>query len=290
VSSSLFCSQRGLMRRIETLYARSKLIDRNCGSTVDPSPTANRSASDCLLPDGLSDEGDILLSPSTVILLTSLAKIKQRPLPGHTGQHGIRARITTVSLKFEHILVFISDGPSSSPFPAITPPPTLDERDTLALADFQAFCAASAASAVATYIPGGEDVFARHVVNIMAANSFAPRSSHNIASDNLLLERESLWERFLRKAGMNIFAAQVVLHTLSTVDLSNVGRAAADANSADPADMAAVARGLSAFLAMPAGARTRTFAGVLGGERVLSKVNGVLEGVFVSRGYYKSGR
>jgi hypothetical protein len=77
-----------------------------------------------------------------------------------------------------------------------------------------------------------------------------------------------MWERWLRAAGLNAFAAQVVLRRLRVKDVSP------DSGG----DLGNFRFGLQAFIAMTLEQRVETFEGLLGGERVLRRVCAGLDG------------
>lgn len=199
ISTSLLTRRRDLVRQIQTLYPSAKLIERDTdkplSTTTRPSPS----------------DPDIMLSPASGLLITTLQRIKQRPLPGQqtsaSALSTFQTHIAQCSRKFAHLLVLVSESSSS-------PPRALDASDCDALATLNGFAStlrSGGAGVTVAYVPGGEDALARWVVGAMAEYG---RDEGELLAGGVLHEEEGLWELFLRRAGMNAFAAQVVLAKL----------------------------------------------------------------------------
>jgi hypothetical protein len=98
-------------------------------------------------------EADIILSPGTGLILTSLQKIKQKALPGQGFQlTGIRERITRLAMRYELIVVLVGD--------AINDAIDLDQSDCDAAADFVSFCSSCKTEVQVNYIPSGDESMA----------------------------------------------------------------------------------------------------------------------------------
>lgn len=142
----------------------------------------------------------------------------------------------------------------------------LDPLDCAALTDLTAWTASSLPTDVRiSYIPGG---------SAEAAHWLAATISHcGIADGSVqLLHDETMWERWLRCAGFNAFAAQAVLGRLK-------GSVVGSSSSLNRESY-----GLAAFLRMSLRERVERFADVLGGERVLKRVSEVVDGAWVVKG------
>jgi len=103
------------------------------------------------------------------------------------------------------------------------------------------------------------------------------QQNHPIGASKLLVD-ETTWERFLRKAGFNAFAAQVVLMKLGELSHSvsiDEGEVVDCSSSFDESI-------IRTFVTMSAEERTQRFEGLLGCRRVLVRVNEVLEQYWVS--------
>lgn len=266
VSSELLTSNRVLMRHIQDLYPRAKFIERCfvASQSATNIPVAQQSISEL----AVMDEGDIILSPSTCLLLTTLQKLKQRPLPGQTSRLGIRERIATISPKFERLLVLVSDGSST----ITNPSSILDDRDAWALADLQGFLTTLNTDAQAYLIPGDDHALAQWMVAAMCRYGVNPPTPEK----QIVLQEETLWELFLRKAGLNAFAAQLILDDLKQTERSpDIGgdSVVRDAEMIDSRR----SYGLATFLSVSPEERHHRFDSFLGGRRVLDRVNSVLE-------------
>ena len=265
IINSEVLNQRHLFRRLEQLSPSANFIERDFTVQVPNSQSGN--------------EADIILSPSTGLIWTTLQKIKQRPLPGQISRHAVKDRIQAVASRYERLIVLVSEGSVAAPTPRIsglrvsTLDPgviaehsihQLDERDALAFADLAAFAASLEDEVVVSYIPGGQETLARWIVGLMARFA-APQERCQLLRD------ETLWERFLRAAGMNAYAAQVVLAELKEPE----GGMVAD-------ERAGRSSGLAAFVKMGREERIRRFEMVLGGRKILEEVGRVFDSRWVS--------
>jgi hypothetical protein len=229
-----------------------------------------------------TEEADLTISPSTGVILTTLQKLKQKPLPGQQASPigSLRARIASTAPLYERLIVLVKESGSNpsqaeNPEPSITTNP-LDNLDCTALSDLTAWTVAALSPGPEIqilYIPGGD---------LEATNWLAAAVSHHHHQGGLgaatckphdddvfcLIRDETMWERWLRAAGLNAFAAQVVLRRLRVKDISP------DSGG----DLGNVRFGLQAFIAMTLEQRVETFGGLLGGERVLRRVCAGLDG------------
>jgi hypothetical protein len=83
-----------------------------------------------------------------------------------------------------------------------------------------------------------------------------------------------MWERWLRVAGMNAYAAQAVLVRLKIPDIESheIGQT----KTQKPF-------GVAAFVSMTAEERVERFGAVLGGERVLRRVGEAIDGGWTAK-------
>ncbi|KAL9088450.1 MAG: hypothetical protein Q9165_006174 [Trypethelium subeluteriae] len=263
IINSQVLTQRHLFRRLEQLFPAANFISRDSApissSSSEPSPST-------------TSDADLTLSPSTGLLWTTLQRIKQRPLPGHATPQTttVKTRIASIARRYERLLVLVSEGaiaptpPARFPTLAAQDPsaaqPSMDERDALALADLVAFATGmeDEVSVSVSYVAGGEDELAHWIVGLMVRFGVPERGG-------TVVREETLWEGWLRRAGMNAFAAQAVLGELR-VDL----------------EKGELGGGLAAFVKMGRDERIRRFEGMLGGRRVLERVSRVLDTRWVS--------
>lgn len=146
VSSSLL-QRRPFLKQIEPLHPKADLIYR-----------------DYNLPHSTAAEADIILSPSTGILLTTLQQIKQAPLPGQAARSPVKERIAALQGRYERLVVLVSEGlREDSEFARPE-----DTRDKDTLRDLEVFAAMLEGEVLVTFVRGGEQTLARGVVERMA--------------------------------------------------------------------------------------------------------------------------
>jgi hypothetical protein len=223
------------------------------------------------------DEADLVVSPATGILLTTMIQLRQRALPsqftatatttagGNTNTHNTTAFcriVENVAVRHERLVVLVSEGNKHSETASPLAP-----ADARALAAFQGFAAgltaaADTADVEVVYVGGGVETLARWVAALVCRECAAASGGVR----EMLLPVETFWEVFLRRAGMNVFAAQVVLGRLKVPD----GRPAVGGGDGQ-------VFGLPLFVVMPRERRIELFAEVLGGRRVLDRVSDVLD-------------
>lgn len=277
VVSTIFINNRKLARRVQRLYPKAILIERDFAlhsvvpeefNVASGSPSKQRlqpqkrtelEVQPSNLESTMADEADMILSPGTGLLWTNLQKIEQRSLPGQIFQSTIRDRIIRVARRYERLIILISGGngnlidPSGEDAIQTSLDPITDS-DCTALADFMAFCSTLQEDVQALFVPGGDEQLAQWIVATMA----------RYCSNNLnLIQDETFWELFLRRAGMNAFAAQTVLCELgpsSSREFEEGGREVAES-------------GLRMFVNMSLEERLRRFEGLLGGRSVLIRVS-----------------
>lgn len=147
IVSSTLLQRRPLLKQIESLHSKAELIYR-----------------DYTLPHSAAAEADIILSPSTGVLLTTLQQIKQAPLPGQVARSPVKERMAALQVRYERLVVLISEGLREEL--GYTRPE--DVRDKETLKSLEAFAAQLEADVVVQYIRGGEQTLARTVVEDMA--------------------------------------------------------------------------------------------------------------------------
>lgn len=288
VSSSLLTRRRELVRTIQKLYPTAFLVERDY-TKPHLSSTTSRGP-----PPPPPAEPDLILSPSTGLLLTSLQRIKQRALPGQQSTataSGInfQTELAQCAAKLPHLMVLISASaaPPSSTNNTSTAAvedraaaagtshelESLDARDCDALAALHGFAASLRGHVTIAYVPGGSDGtnLARWIAGAMAAYGGTSEElvagwKREDADDEVLKEEEGTWELFLRKAGLNAFAAQVVL--------ARLGKKGEGGGT----------YGLAAFVAMTPEERRRAFQGVVGDGELLDKVGRRVDGTWVTMG------
>ncbi|KAK3062490.1 hypothetical protein LTS18_003957 [Coniosporium uncinatum] len=264
VSSALLSSHRRLFRSVQQLYRSAEFVERDFTSSMRNFSFQGQ-APHILASDM---DADITISPSTGIMLTTLQKVKQRPLPGQVARTGVKERLQLVSLRYERLVVLVSEGRIDDDGTASTQQDcTMDDRDADALASLHAVGASLDADVQIIYVPGNHEELSRWTTALLY--------QYGSASTNLLPD-ETLWELFLRRAGFNAFAAQAVLAEMKAADCAN-----GQYSSSDPALQLMTpgksSHGLPAFVVMSAEERSRRFESLLGGKRVLQRVTNALD-------------
>lgn len=241
ISASL---HRTVLSHIEKGWPGVELVDRDFSEhnavTWSPGSAQRRGA-----VSSLSFEADIVLCPSAGIIITTMLKVRQKPLPGSNAMTPLREQIERVGAKYETLFILISQtnprgeyvGPTAS-------------SDISAYADLVRF-ATSLQSGIVTYIiPGAVTTLSHWILSFMCRFS-----SQAAQFGTVLASRDTSWVLFLRRAGFNIAAAQV----LSNILLAEFGNV-----------------GMAQFLAMESQDRIAKF-GQLLGEKVLRNVGMLLD-------------
>ena len=202
----------------------------------------------------LASEADIILSPSVGLIIATLAKIKQKPLPGQKTKVKIIEKIEGVAQRYARVIVLVSEG-------------TIDDRskplngqDAMAYAEFAGFCGTQEAIVIPVYVPGGPNALGTWIASAMVQNGIHDGSQAS------LMEDETIWELFLRRCGMNAYAAQSIIAAMRPPEGVN-------ASSPNKAGMF----GLPGFVQMDHAERVRQFADLLGGTRILERVSATID-------------
>lgn len=246
-------SNRNLARQIQNMFPTAEYIERdfNLYLASQQRPPSKSNTAPPLLST-MADEADMILSPSTALIWTTMQKIKQRSLPGKVARSAIRERILRTSPRYERLLVMVSEDRQANDSIA---PSQLDNNDCEALVEFMTFCSSLHDEVTVTFIGGGEEDLAKWIAAMMVKYGIADQEVK-------LLQDESIWEVFLRRAGMNAFAAQAIL------DKSK----APEQPQSHEVDF-----GLTAFVKMTLEERLAKFETFLGGRRLLNRVSKVLD-------------
>lgn len=258
VVSTSFLSNRKLARRVQQLHPTAELIERDFTLHCSVKRrTEIEKQSAIQLVDTMADEADMILSPSTGLILTTLQKIKQRSLPGQTARSAVREAIIRAAPRYERLLVLVSGvSNGESLVDSNEASPELTESDCEALVEFMGVCSNMEQDTQAIFIAAGEEQLAHWIVAMMV--------KHGVSDPQLkLLQDETLWEIFLRRAGMNAFAAQAILAELRAPDPDSEQRH--------------VDFGLTAFVQMDLAERLARFEGILGGRGLMKRVSKKLD-------------
>ena len=256
IMSVAILRNRRLVRELQKLLPAVEFIERDWSAHLQAQeiPLKSKQGTSATVPDLSTDEADIIVSPSTGLILTTLQKIKQQALPGQIAQSSIRKRVRCTAPRYETLIIVISADSHTNDHDQNSPTGELDHNDSEAIALFVAFCSNLEDDVQVIFIPSGSEELSRWVVSSMLKHS-APYSVQ-------LIQDESQWELFLRRAGLNAFAAQAILSELNEKNMGMKGNG----------DF-----GLTAFIKMSADERLARFEGLFGGRGLLSKINDVLE-------------
>ncbi|KAJ0424901.1 hypothetical protein BJY00DRAFT_308794 [Aspergillus carlsbadensis] len=240
-------------------------------------------------------EADIILSAKTGIILTTTQAAMQQYLPGHkptsiasnwprSVSSPLRERIFHLSSRYEQLYIFLSHSAKQSKSPksrALGLQITADKHILSSITSLTAFCTSLSkhANIVPLIVPSGSEKTAGWLLGLAHKHAcqLPPPRSHSQYTNaftpvnpkpqlDLWLGDaiESVWELFLRRMGLNPFAAQVILAVLrrerEADDLRDVNRASY----------------LSRFVEMPSEERKAVFGGLLG-ENVLWRVDSLIE-------------
>ncbi|TGO40259.1 hypothetical protein BHYA_0040g00680 [Botrytis hyacinthi] len=203
ILSSTTLKNRSLLRFLEALIPTLKICERNF-SAYNTTAWNPDSVSRSHITSSLTHEADIIISPSTGLILTTLQHIKQKSLPGHKTAVPIRDRLEKVSARYETLIVLVA-----------SPTTVISDSDSIAWAGFVGFTLTLPASVIVNYIPvdktNSEDQSMAKYISYLIIQHSEDTLSNPVLE---LLEQESYWEIWLRRAGMNAYAAQATIADL----------------------------------------------------------------------------
>ena len=251
IVASMLLKRRALIRQAESLASKMILIERDY-SAHDTTIWMPGSVARSPIASPLASEADIIVSPLVGIIITTLQKVKQKALPGQKTKVAIRGRLEKVSARYEKIIVLVTEG---------RPDETareLDDSDCIAFSEFVSFAITLPATISVQYVGGGDSTLAKWLVSSI--------SSHKV--DVELLAEETHWELFLRRAGLNPFAAQAVILNVKAPENVNAS------NSSKAAHF-----GLTAFVEMGKEQRIARF-GHICGNRLIERVGAAVDAIW----------
>ena len=225
LSTALLKTHLGLVQSLERADERPVIIYRDYSNNQPNQPVPQK-------------EADIIISPTTSIILTTSQATTQRYLPGHkphphiTSHHHnkssssssikatinspLREQIFLLAPRYENIYVLITHTTPPPP-PNSDPqhkhqPWTADEQILSNVASLAAFCASLAPQITVQplVIPSGAETVARWVLALAKKHAIA----FSGGSQGLGSVEETCWEVFLRRVGLNSYAARALLDSL----------------------------------------------------------------------------
>ena len=239
---------RSVLRNIEASWPPDHLLDRDY-TLYDTVAWSPGSAQRKEVPSPLSFDADIALTPAVGIIVTTLLKAKQKPLPGSQALPQLRKRVLQVSRKFETLFVLVSESNTSGEWMG-----RRSTSDIAAYADFVGFTVALRSGVTTCFVSGADATLAKWILALMC--QYSPGS---LGLSRFLNASESTWEVFFRRAGMNVFAAQVLAGTL----FEQAGN-----------------EGLMRFVAMSLQERVSAYSQLLGGKKAILSASEILDGAW----------
>lgn len=244
---------RKLFSMIEKIYPAANIIERDFGRWDRAARSVSAPSKPYILPP-LTAEADIIISPATGIIVTTLLKVIQKPVSAQAMQSSIRERIMYVALRYEKLVVLVSEGNTGDEtVRKLTP------SETAVYSEFIAFIAGLDSHIEVFYVGGGEVTLAKWLLSSVIQH--VPEAT---GIQEYLVQDETVWEVFLRQMGFNAYAAQAILIRLKARHDGSGQR------------NRKVEYGLSAFMTMPDTERMQKFRDLMGGETMLKRVNQIL--------------
>lgn len=244
---------RHLMRALERLLPGLTLMERDY-TKHNTSVWSPGSVSRTEVVPPLAFDADLTLSPSTGVVTTSMIMVRQKPR-SQSAKNSLQERIEKVSLRYDRLIILV--GGEGGPDDTLR---EMGSSDAAALTDFHGFASGLLCNTLVYYIGGGDDTLSRWVVSLVCRHG---QSDPNIQSG--LIEAETLWELWLRRAGFNVYAAQTVAGQLRVPMIET--------------DTKRGHRGLAAFVTMTRNERMRRF-GPTVGPRVLERVSEAVDEIW----------
>ncbi|KAE8333881.1 hypothetical protein BDV39DRAFT_211921 [Aspergillus sergii] len=200
LSTGLLKSHLPIIQGLERLKTPPAVIYRDYDVPIQNQPVPGIwIPSQASIKHDLPKEADIIVSPTAGTILTTLQATTQLYLPGHKPNphtngakcinSPLRERIFLLAPRYKHLYVFVTHGTSSlSSGQGNAPRWTADRRLLASFTSLTAFC----------------DSMAFTPVNP------TPKTKFDIDA----MENETRWEVFLRRVGLNPYAAQIILTVL----------------------------------------------------------------------------
>lgn len=308
LSTALLKSHLRLVRCLEGMAGQPTIVyrDYNHNNPVTE-PQGKHTTSHLNSNPTLQIEADIIISPSTGIILTTSQATTQLYLPGHKFTHPemniecinspLRERIFLLAPRYERIYLFIChSAPSSKKVQVKQSGLAADKRVLASIASLTSFCTSLSTYATISplLVPSCPETVAgwvlslanKHIARlpgnltrIQPSTSFTPiNPTRKTRLNPEMMMRTTVWELFLRQAGLNPYAAQAILAFLRREDeeerthIRCTSRTAAISSSVDDGG----GHGLARFIEMAPDRRTEVFGELVGG-RMMGRINHILD-------------
>lgn len=134
------------------------------------------------------DQADIILSPSLGVILTSMQRIKQKPLPGQKGLAPFQQKILGCSASYERLVVVVASGNTFAIGLA-------DPRDVHALQELIVFANALASNVEIIAVDGDLAFASKWIISLMASLPPLPQG-FRILSEETLVRNVRLISRY----------------------------------------------------------------------------------------------
>lgn len=194
---------------VQSAVSSPHALSTSSSSPTRTSPTASKAQS----------EADIILSPTTGLIITPLARLHQMPLPGSLPSHvkpvpghSVRTMITTLATRYTRLIMLVTSSSAS-----VYEVDQLDKRDAAALTSLGAFASnlrdtdgICRVELEVVFVANGIEPLARQLVNIIANEPPLAEALQAIELNG----GETTWETWLRDAGLNAWVAQVLVAEL----------------------------------------------------------------------------
>ncbi|KAL4882630.1 hypothetical protein BJY04DRAFT_217122 [Aspergillus karnatakaensis] len=296
VSTTLLSTNLRVIQCLEGFDYPPKLIYRDYPTAPPPTQSKQKHQPPKLaqlLPPPV--EADIIVSPKTGIILTTSQATMQLYLPGHKSgsintnaipttkaiNSPLREQIYKLSSRYDSLYILITHGPDTSTNkPQSRAPITVDKHLLSSLSALTAFCTSLAdpkpgsGTLIPLLLPLNPERITtwilslahKHVCQLPTPRSqscfqsaFTPINPKPRIAFEIGDMEEGSWEAFLRRLGLNPFAAHVVLAVLRREGEGEEGIGC-----------------LSRFVEMSSSERRVLFNGVLG-EKILKRVDALIE-------------
>jgi hypothetical protein len=221
---------------------------------------------------------DMILEPKTCLTYTNLQALSQKNLPGQSAKpNALQSRLRALSQTYDTVFVLIS-MPTSCRSSALT--------QLSMMGDFAALCGSFVSGSTGRIVPiwvpsdGGGGVSRSDTSlfawtwSLICLNAFDGKVKGGDYTESGLtvpvIQEETLWELFLRKAGLNAMASQVVLGMLRKPD-NALERLDRNLSNSDDSERS---WGLGKFVSMKGEQRMKMFGPVVG-EKNVERLNAI---------------
>ena len=298
LSTALLKSHLSIIRGLERLKRLPVMIYRDYDVLIRNLPVPRIwIPSQVNTKHDLPREADIIISPTTGIILTTLQATTQLYLPGHKPNpqtngnkyinSPLRERIFLLAPRYKYLYVFVAHGTSSPRSGGGNASRwTADRRLLASFTSLIAFCDAMSVDSVIspilislssdTTIGWIQALAHKHTfqlptdtVNLPQSIAFTPvNPTPKIKLDIEAMENETRYELFLRRVGLNPYAAQIILTVLRQEGETPIR----NNNSSAPDDVENEMSSLSRFIEMSPECRRRVFP-----DLIWKKIDAILE-------------